>query len=308
MKQLIISLVFLAGACYNAGAQIKATTEDNKDVLLYDDGTWKYAAELTITDNPFVMPAPSFTGKIAGNKQKINKLKLKQVSSKKNAITDEEEWFADNNLSLPVYEVPNSFMHEKGNIPDRTPASYKSNMLVEAIYDDNYTFLVYGTNFSDGKYLIITDKAMTKTYHVLDFSKYAMAPKHKPGDLPFINQRVTWAAIEDSILYVSHRHRTYAESSKGMNAYITAINLNDYSVIWRSKPLACNSANFEIIGDIIVCGYGFTNEKDYLFTLNKYTGGIMDKIKLKSGPDYIIKKGNNLYVRTYDTDYVFSIN
>jgi hypothetical protein len=34
---------------------------------------------------------------------------------------------------------------------------------------------------------------------------------------------------------------------------------------------------------------------------------VIQKISLKSGPDYIIRKNNDIFVRTYDTDYIFRI-
>lgn len=305
MKYLIIIALILNSV--NVSAQTEAKTKDGKEVLLYDDGTWKYADELTINIEPYLMPAPKFKGDIGGDKREIKKTLLKKISSKANSITDDDSWFINNGLALKAYEVPNSFMRKKGNVPARTPASYKGLALVEAIYDDDHIYLVYGSNFSEGRYLIIADKELKEVKHVLDFKNYAMSPKYITKDISFINQRISWVELEDSILYVSHSHRTYAESSKGMNAYITAINMKDYSVIWRSKPLICNSSNFEIVGDIIISGYGFTDEKDYLYTLNKYNGKEIQKLKLKTGPDYIIRKEDKIYVRTYNTDYVFGI-
>ena len=92
-----------------------------------------------------------------------------------------------------------------------------------------------------------------------------------------------------------------------MNAYITAIDLSTNEIIWRTNPLTCNTLNFVLYDDMIVCGYGFTQEPDYLYTVNKKSGAIAQKILLKSGPNYIIQKENQLFVRTYNTDYIFEI-
>ena len=75
----------------------------------------------------------------------------------------------------------------------------------------------------------------------------------------------------------------------------------------KSKPLVCNSYNFEIVDDIIITGYGFTAEPDYLFQIDRLTGAVLETYKLKSKADYIICKDDKLYVRTYDTDYVFGV-
>ena len=58
---------------------------------------------------------------------------------------------------------------------------------------------------------------------------------------------------------------------------------------------------------MIICGYGFTNEPDYLYLINKNTGDLLQQIKLNTAPEYIIRKQDQLYVRTYDTDYIFEI-
>jgi hypothetical protein len=42
--------------------------------------------------------------------------------------------------------------------------------------------------------------------------------------------------------------------------------------------------------------------------LRRKTGDVIQKITLKSGPDYIIRKNNDIFVRTYDTDYIFRIH
>jgi hypothetical protein len=68
-----------------------------------------------------------------------------------------------------------------------------------------------------------------------------------------------------------------------------------------------NAENFEVIDDYLITGYGFTAEPDYIYVLRRKTGKAIQKIKIKSGPDYIIRKNNDIYVRAYDTDYVFRI-
>jgi hypothetical protein len=77
--------------------------------------------------------------------------------------------------------------------------------------------------------------------------------------------------------------------------------------LWRSQPLVCNANNFVIINDVIICGYGFTAEPDFLYLIDKTTGEILQQIKVKTAPEYLIQKDNKLYVRTYDRDYLFEV-
>lgn len=41
--------------------------------------------------------------------------------------------------------------------------------------------------------------------------------------------------------------------------------------------------------------------------IDSRTGVVTEEILIKSKPDYILQKENNLYVRTYNTDYFFEI-
>ena len=50
--------------------------------------------------------------------------------------------------------------------------------------------------------------------------------------------------------------------------------------------------------------YGFTREPDYLYLLDRKTGRVRDRLLLPSAPEEIIRRGNRLFVRTYDHDVV----
>ena len=141
----------------------------------------------------------------------------------------------------------------------------------------------------------------------LEFTEYMYAPDLVEEDRDYVDERVRDAKIRNGVLYVSVSHLTYAESAPS-NAYIMAISLEDYSIIWKSEPLVCNSYNFEIADDIIFTGYGFTAEPDYLFQIDRLTGTVLEQYKINSRADYIICKDDKLYVRTYDTDYVFEVS
>jgi len=305
MKPTLFTLFFLFYAAI-AFSQIKGYTEYDDEIWLYDDGTWEYAAEVPIDLEPVSMMTPPFKGMFS-SKTPVKQPKITQLSAKENQITDDEDWFERNELTMDRYQVPNSFMAEKGNVPQGTPTSYKGEKLVNAMYDEDYNYFVYGVDFSEGRYLLITDKSMESVLYAFDFDSYRLSPEFVAEDKDYISQRLNWAKIEDGTLYVSHGHSTYAYSSKGMNAYLTAINLEDNSVIWRTQPLVSNAQNFIIHNDNIVCGYGFTNEKDYLYTIDKNTGKVNGKILLKSGPSYIVLKNTIFYVRTYNMDYTFKI-
>lgn len=196
-------------------------------------------------------------------------LTLTLLEQSANQITDTEEWFERNGLVLPEYS------------------------------DDRYSFLV-----EDGMMIHILENDMMKA--TLDFSQFQYADDFKPEDMDFVDQNIEGAAICDGILYVSTFHYTYAETSPH-NGYITAIDLADYSVLWKTQALVCNSRNFEMVGDVILCGYGFTAEDDFLYQIDRKTGAVIGKTDLASMMDYIVYQDGRLYVRTYHTDYVFQV-
>ena len=140
----------------------------------------------------------------------------------------------------------------------------------------------------------------------LDFSDFEYAGDFKQSEKEFVRQQIRYAQVKDHILYLSIGHLTYAASSPH-NAYVAAVDLAEKKLLWKSQPLVSNAANFVIKGDVLLCGYGFTAEPDYIYQLDLGSGKVIDKTAVKSKADYLILKDNILYVRTYNTDYTFRI-
>lgn len=63
--------------------------------------------------------------------------------------------------------------------------------------------------------------------------------------------------------------------------FMFAYDLENEKLLWRSADQTYNSMNFLVKGDVIFCGYGFTAEDDYLYQLDKNTGGVIDRLPLK---------------------------
>ncbi len=298
---------------------------DSKHRLFLQSGQVKLASqgsELAMPGNPaarwidredlrlITLPTPPFHYQLftPTHNQATHRLKLRLINEKPNSITDDSQWLQRNDLALPIYNVPNPFQNSLGDTPDFIPKKFRGQILVTAIRFTNTILLIYGINFGQNRYLISVDPNSGEYRYGFDFFNYSYSPQYPEQEKEFINQRIYWAFEENNILYVSHAHGTYAKSSMGLNAYITAIDIESGKVLWRTKPLVSNSINFEIVGDTIITGYGFTDEPDYLYLLDKKTGEIYEQVKLKSGPNYILLKENRLHVRTYNTDYLFQID
>lgn len=256
-----------------------------------------------------VLPSPPF-----GYHRSINapvgkqspEPKLKQLSQKPNDITDDDEWFRENQVRLPVFQVPNSFMSVVGNLPGEIASEYGGMKIVNAIDHGDHRIAMYAKNFSGGRFLAVTDKA-GKALGVYDFADWGRGPNSTKGDRGVPWQGLHWAEVHEGVLYVSSGHGGYAKSSAGRTAFISAIDMKSGNLLWQSKPLVANAVNFLLREGWIITGYGFTAEPDFLFVLDMKTGKTRSKLKLKSGPSYILEKDGKLFVRTYNTNYVFSI-
>lgn len=258
---------------------------------------------------PIILTSPpiEYYNSIQATKSTTIPLNLKLSQSTPNNIIDDEDWFLDNNLELKSYYIEDAFQRGEADLPGEIETTQSDLFLTSAFFDDSYLYAVYGTDYNEGYLLNIYDVYTNSKLYSLDFTNYRYAPEFVTEDYGYVQQKVNWAVLQDNILYVSNSHNTYAKSSKYRNGYITAIDLISNSIIWRSKPLVSNTKNFQILDNVIICGYGFTAEDDFLYELDKNTGLILNEIPLKSAPTYIIKKDNLLYVRTYDTDYEFII-
>jgi hypothetical protein len=65
-----------------------------------------------------------------------------------------------------------------------------------------------------------------------------------------------------------------------------------------------NARTFVLAGRALVTGYGFTREDDYLYLIDRSTGKARDRLPVPSAPETITRRGNRLFVRTYDRDIV----
>ena len=159
-------------------------------------------------------------------------------------------------------------------------------------------FIVYGPDAASAQYLLAFKR--TGFRYGFDFKNYVWPPRIRPGEREFVYEEVVWAREADSVLYVENAHSTYARSSYGQNAYITAVDLKTKKRLWRSGALVANARTFVVTPDYLVTGYGFTNEPDWLYLLDRKTGRVVERLKLPTGPERITKSGDRIVVRTYD--------
>ena len=105
------------------------------------------------------------------------------------------------------------------------------------------------------------------------------------------------AAFGDSLYLNIGCARTYSSVFKGDCGFLMAVDINTRVVKWRSLPLV-STGSFIVDHDIIISGYGFTREDDYVFAIEATTGKVLQKIKLDTAPDEMELNGSALRVLT----------
>lgn len=155
-----------------------------------------------------------------------------------------------------------------------------------SFYDDNYQYLWSGED------LYIFENGTGNCLYVLTY----------PTDKWYINGNN--ACLRDGIFYGASVTNGYAQPD---TCFMFAYDLEDNKLLWRSADQTYNSMNFIIKDNVIICGYGFTSDDDYLYQLDLHTGEILSSLKLKKQPDLLVYQDHMLYVHTYSYNYTIEI-
>ena len=153
-------------------------------------------------------------------------------------------------------------------------------------YDDEYQYIW------SGDALYIYENISGNCLYVLEY----------PTDKWYINGNN--ACLLDDIFYGISVTNGYAQPD---SCFMFACDLENNKLLWRSGDQTCNTMNFIVKKDVIICGYGFTSEKDYLYQLNLHTGEVIASLELKKQPDLLVPQDNMLYVHTYSYNYTIEM-
>ena len=153
-------------------------------------------------------------------------------------------------------------------------------------YDDEYQYIW------SGDALYIYENISGNCLYVLEY----------PTDKWYINGNN--ACLLDDIFYGISVTNGYAQPD---SCFMFAYDLENNKLLWRSGDQTCNTRNFIVKKDVIICGYGFTSEKDYLYQLNLHTGEVIASLELKKQPDLLVPQDNMLYVHTYSYNYTIEM-
>ncbi len=157
--------------------------------------------------------------------------------------------------------------------------------------------------------LALHDNETLERTALFDFLAYGCPPEQEDGEqMDYTFQALKWAESDGGILYVSNAHRTYSASSEGSTGYLTAIDLTTLEILWRTHPLVSNGENFLLLEDMIVTGYGFTDEDDFVYLLDRATGEVLQRVPVPTAPEYFHILGSTLNVRCAGHDCVFRLD
>ena len=191
------------------------------------------------------------------------------------------------------YRNPGTVPPERPAPPSWAPRTFKSAALDGAVRQQGKLFLVY-----EGRYVVGASARTQALRYAYDLTALTRPPNR--GEF----EPVTWAREVGEVLFVSNSHLTYATQTKRRNAYLTAIAIGKEKPLWRSPALVANARTFVVTGDLIVAGYGFTAEPDFLYLLDRRTGKVLHRLIVTSAPEVIKLRGDLLHVRTYDRQLV----
>jgi hypothetical protein len=204
------------------------------------------------------------------------KVHLEKVSETRNAITDADEWEKKNGLPkvtlslMPLPALDSAALRRAWLYADHLVAWYGDTVLVAGVDTQPLAFDVTA----------------------------AVRGSTRPFEVMF-------GQLVGSTLILELGYNGYAKDSAGRNAYVAAYDSTTGALLWSSEPLVGNASEALVSGGSLVVGYGFTAEPDALFVLDLATGTVEQKIPVKSAPELMRLKGDRLFVRSYDTDYVF---
>lgn len=210
-------------------------------------------------------------------------------------MVEPQVWRAQHDLSSPAQTVD-------AGAPPGIPATLGGQPLRRILYGVT-DVLVYRGDPRRAPILAGWDRAAGRFTFAFDFAAWSRPPQVRPGDEAFVDMDIGWAQVAGDRLYVSHFHRTHSASSMGANGFIVALRVPDGTVEFSSEPRVANSATFEVIGGLVITGYGFTSEPDYVYALSALDGETLARTRVHTAPEDLAVRGNQVLVRAYDRTY-----
>ena len=114
-------------------------------------------------------------------------------------------------------------------------------------------------------------------------------------------QDVRWDG-ENQYLMFNMACPSYASGVNGKGSKLHCYDVAKKKMVWETNWLTSNDI-FIFDDQFVYCSYGFTDEKDYLFMLDKFTGKVYSKIPMAKKVDYLELNVQNDKKQLYAVDY-----
>ena len=155
---------------------------------------------------------------------------------------------------------------------------------------------LYRLPLSDSKYNFVVvlynhDKKPTQTINLCDISNNRYCEV----------QDVRWDG-ENQFLMFNMACPSYASEVKGKGSKLHCYDVAKKRMVWETDWLTSNDI-FTFDDQFVYCSYGFTNEKDYLFMLDKFTGKVYSKIPMTKKVKYMELNFKDDKKQLYVVDY-----
>ena len=98
-------------------------------------------------------------------------------------------------------------------------------------------------------------------------------------------QDVRWDADNRRVLF-NMACPSYSSLINGKGSKLYSYDIDQDRIAWQTNWLTSNDI-FILDDQYVYCSYGFTNEKDYLFLLDKFTGKVYHKLLTTKKSDYL---------------------
>lgn len=209
-------------------------------------------------------------------------------------------------LGLSNHNKPNGRMYRlRQSIPADLPAFVprtlgNQNLVIADPTPDGWLCLYKGPFPMDNancSYTATLVSDMNRLTFSLDLNQFLS----RPTDLEIQDIRYL-----DGKLFFNEACQSYSSQADGDCSALVCMNPFLPQVLWRTPNLTSNNILIMHKG-VIICGYGFTAEPDYLYLVDAATGSILSATELDSAHDYLEIQGDKLYVTTYKSLYTFQL-
>jgi hypothetical protein len=233
----------------------------------------------------------------------VSTVRLKQIEDKKNQIIDNEAWYSRNDLAQPAGPLdPGHDMVPKDTawgtltffrcVSETCVGVYATKReRPKAKGKEGWDAKIYTKIFDYTAVVFDRDHVPQKIFRLDAFYPGILAMSH--------------AVLVGNVLFFDCNYNGYASIAKKKTGYLVALDIAEGRVLWTTKKLTASYWGFVVRDDVIVAGYGFTAEPDFLYLLDRSTGKLLQSIKLATAHETLIVSGDYLYVRTYNHDLKF---